>query len=84
MNTAEYLKNIKPVFKDSKIGDKVFHIFYGWGEIVDFKEFRNHSSIVAEFHQDTFPDVYTYYLDGREYLDQLNPSIYLDEIVIGE
>ena len=82
MKISEYLKNIKPVFKNSKVGDKTFHIFYGWGTIIDFEKFKNYTSVIVEFHEDTFPGTYKYYLDGREFIDQINPTIYLKEILL--
>ena len=66
------------MFKDAKVGDKVWDVRRGWGEITNTKYIHDYPIEVI------FPDseYVTYSIEGKELLDDINPSIYWDELRI--
>jgi len=66
-------------FRKARIGDKVFHIMYGWGEI-------------SELNSNTFGVVFTdknnkritswFFYNGKSDSNYINPSVFWDEAII--
>ena len=63
-----------------KVGDKVYSVTYGWGEVEDITEPNREYPILVVFSGGD--DSYTTYTsDGREYID-LNRDLFFTEISI--
>ena len=58
INMEKYIKEAKQIFK---VGDKVYHIEYGWGEV--YHQERINFPVCVKFRED---EIMTFTLDGRE------------------
>lgn len=65
------------MFKNAEVGDKVWSVGHGWGKITHID------------NDDTYPlkvkfdgDSATYTLEGKFYKDDLNPTLFWDEVKI--
>lgn len=70
-------------FDDAKIGDRVWHIQFGWGEIIlagmpDPTGVRGH--IKAKFEKEE-EDRY-FWLDGKRFTSDKSPTLFWDEVKI--
>ena len=63
--------------EDAKVGDKVWDTRKGWG-VVDEMRYSNEYPILVNFGH----DYETYTLDGYYFEDDVNPSLFWDEIAI--
>ena len=63
------------MFKDAKVGDKVWHIRYGWMKILDIQRNVNYPIRVGF---DMLVATFTF--EGKVIAKDLNPSIFWDEI----
>ena len=66
------------MFKDAKVGDKVWNIRRGWGEIIS-TEWSNLHPILVEFLNSKNASFTT---EGKEVPGDINPSLYWDEFRI--
>ena len=63
--------------EDAKVGDKVWDTRKGWG-VVDETRYSNEYPILVNFGH----DFESYTLEGYYFEDDVNPSLFWDEIVI--
>lgn len=63
--------------EDAKVGDKVWDTRKGWG-VVDEMRYSNEYPILVNFGH----DYESYTLEGYYFEDDVNPSLFWDEIVI--
>ena len=63
------------MFKNAKVGDKVWNYAYGWGTITDMQHGYTYP-IVVQFLKTTN----TFTLDGKEVVSDLHPTLLWDEV----
>ena len=66
------------MFKDAKVGDKVWSVQEGWGEISQV-DLGCEWPVMVEFQKGRQR---TYAFDGREYPDHQHPTLFWDEVKI--
>ena len=64
-------------FSNSKVGDKVYTISKGWGEVDEIDNSEMYS-ITVMFDEHTRN---TYTKEGKEYEEDINPNLFWDEVV---
>lgn len=64
------------MFKDAKVGDRVWNLANGFGKIVEIYP-KAKFSLVVEFHGVARK---TFNYDGREFNTDTNPTLFFDEI----
>jgi hypothetical protein len=68
------------MFRDAKVGDRVWDITSGWGKINNIISWPTEYPVVVVFGEDEFPYSYTY--QGRMTTSDINPSLFWDEVKI--
>ena len=66
------------MFKDARVGDKVWSVSQGWGVIVDIN--KSEYPVVVEFKESGTRRVFTY--EGRWVATDPYPSLFWDEVKI--
>ena len=66
------------MFKDAKVGDKVWDIRRGWGKVVS-NEWSDPYHILVEFNN--FRSA-TFNIEGKQLVEDTNPTLYWDEFRI--
>lgn len=69
--------NDKEIFAEAKIGDRVWSISFGWGEITNINTNIANYPLKVDFVNGA-PQ--TYAIDGRFYKSDQNPTLFWDEI----
>ncbi len=67
------------MFKDAEVGDRVWHIGYGWGQVVRIDEYSDYP-LVCKFAIGT----YSYTFDGKYHVTEVAPSLFWNEFKIPE
>ena len=66
------------MFKNAKVGDKVWCMRRGWGVITHTEQGKRHP-IGVKFSDRSFT---SYTSDGKEYINDITPVLYWDELTI--
>ena len=69
-------------FSEAKIGDRVWSISFGWGKIEKVNISFRDENIGVKFEIDKNHGLWFYYNDGRYMKDDLNPTLFWDEVSI--
>lgn len=75
----EFSMNKKVTFTDAKVGDRVWSLTNGWGVIKERRSPHYHYPLTVEFDNGEYE---TYTLWGLSKIDDMNPTLFWDEIVI--
>ena len=71
--------NKKVTFTDAKVGDRVWSLTEGWGTVRNRLSPYTHYPLAVMFDNGAYR---TYTLWGRLYIDDLNPTLFWDEVKI--
>ena len=66
------------MFEDAKIGDKVYSLTQGWGEVIEYETDGEEYPLIVEFEYKGIIERFT--IDGRIYNKDKYPALFWNEI----